>query len=116
MLLRGDISMGHARAIATAEEPEDLAREIADKGLSVRQAEELAKRVRPGPGRDIGRASARNARPVDADLQALERQLGDMLGLKVQVKHSGKGGTVSLTYSSLDQLDMICQRLSGEPI
>ena len=116
MLLRGDISMGHARAIATAANAEDLAREIAAKGLSVRQAEALAKAVRPGPGRDIGRASARNARPVDADLAALERQLGDMLGLKVQVKHSGKGGTMSLSYSSLDQLDMICQRLSGEPI
>ena len=55
-------------------------------------------------------------RPADADLAALERQLGDMLGLKVQVQHKGKGGTVSLRYSSLDQLDMICQRLSGEPI
>ena len=116
MLLRGDISMGHARAITTADEPEILAREIADKGLSVRQAEELAKQVKPGAGRDIGRASARNSKPVDADLAALERQLGDMLGLKVQVKHSGKGGTVNLSYSSLDQLDMICQRLSGEPI
>jgi ParB family transcriptional regulator, chromosome partitioning protein len=116
MLLRGDISMGHARAIATASNSEELAREIAEKGLSVRQAEALAKAVRPGPGRDIGRASARNAQPVDADLAALERQLGDMLGLKVQVKHAGKGGTMSLSYSSLDQLDMICQRLSGEPI
>ena len=116
MLLRGDISMGHARAITTADEPEILAREIADKGLSVRQAEELAKQVKPGAGRDIGRASARNSKPVDSDLAALERQLGDMLGLKVQVKHSGKGGTVNLSYSSLDQLDMICQRLSGEPI
>ena len=116
MLMRGDISMGHARAITTADEPEVLAREIADKGLSVRQAEELAKQVKPGPGHDIGRASARNARSVDADLQALERQLSDMLGLKVQVKHGGKGGTVNLSYSNLDQLDMICQRLSGEPI
>ena len=114
MLLRGDISMGHARAIATADEPGALAREIADKGLSVRQAEALAKRVRPGAGRDWARASARNA--VDADLAALERQLSDMLGLRVQVKHAGKGGTMSLSYSSLDQLDMICQRLSGEPI
>jgi ParB family transcriptional regulator, chromosome partitioning protein len=114
MLLRGDISMGHARAIATADEPGILAREIADKGLSVRQAEALAKRVRPGAGRDWARGSARNA--VDADLAALERQLSDMLGLKVQVKHAGKGGTMSLSYSSLDQLDMICQRLSGEPI
>jgi len=116
MLMRGDISMGHARAITTAAEPEVLAREIADKGLSVRQAEELAKKVRPGAGSDIGRASARNAHPVDADLAALERQLSDMLGLKVQVKHGGKGGTVNLSYSNLDQLDMICQRLSGEPI
>jgi ParB family chromosome partitioning protein len=53
---------------------------------------------------------------VNADLEALERQLGDVLGLKVQVTHKGQGGNVSLHYSSLDQLDMICQRLSGEPI
>lgn len=116
MLMRGDISMGHARAIATSPEPEDLARQIAEQGLSVRQAEALAKRVRPGAGQDFARAARRNARPVDADLVALERQLSDMLGLKVQVRHSGKGGMVSLQYSSLDQLDMICQRLSGEPI
>ncbi len=116
MLLRGDISMGHARAVVTAPEPEALALEIVDRGLSVRQAEERAKRVRPGAGRDMARAVARNQRPVDADLASLERQLSDMLGLKVQVKHSGKGGTVALAYSSLDQLDMICQRLSGEPI
>jgi len=116
MLLRGDISMGHARAVATASDPEVLANEIVDKGLSVRQAEALAKREKPAAGSDIGRASARNAGTVDADLAALERQLSDMLGLKVQVKHSGAGGTVALSYSSLDQLDMICQRLSGEPI
>ena len=41
-------------------------------------------------------------------------QLGDMLGLKVGIKHSPKGGSVTLAYSSLDQLDMICQRLSGD--
>ena len=116
MLVRGDISMGHARAVVTAEDPEALATEIAAKGLSVRQAETLAKRVRPGAGADIGRASARNNRTVDSDLEALERQLADMLGLKVKVNHHGAGGTVSLSYSSLDQLDMICQRLSGEAI
>ena len=118
-LLQGDISMGHARAIATADDPEELTREIVAKGLSVRQAEERARREkrRPGPGADIGRASARNAaKAFDADLDALERQLGDILGLKVQVAHKGQGGNVMLHYSSLDQLDMICQRLSGEPI
>ena len=117
MLLRGDISMGHARAVLTAPDPLELAREIAKDGLSVRQAEGLAKKVKPGAGRDIARASARNsARPVDADLAALERQLGDLLGLRVKVAHGKSGGTVALHYSSLDQLDLICQRLSGEPI
>ncbi|HVF37865.1 MAG TPA: ParB/RepB/Spo0J family partition protein [Sphingomicrobium sp.] len=115
MLLRGDISMGHARAIATAPDPESLATEIVAGGLSVRQAEQLAKKVRPGAGHDIARASARN-RPVDADLAALERQLGDLLGLKVKVTHTRTGGSVALHYSTLDQLDLICQRLSGEPI
>jgi ParB family chromosome partitioning protein len=116
-LLRGDINMGHARAVATAPEPEALVREIVAKGLSVRQAEALARKVRPGAGTDIARGSARNCpQPVDADLAALERQLGDILGLKVKVAHDGARGTVVLHYSSLDQLDMICQRLSGEPI
>jgi ParB family chromosome partitioning protein len=118
-LLQGDISMGHARAIATADEPETLTRRIISKGLSVRQAEEQVRREkrRPGPGYDIGRASARNAaKAADADLEALQRQLGDILGLKVEVTHKGEGGTVVLHYSSLDQLDMVCQRLSGEPI
>jgi ParB family chromosome partitioning protein len=118
-LLQGDISMGHARAVATSDDPEQLAREIIAKGLSVRQAEARARREksRPGPGADIGRASARNAaKVVDADLEVLERQRGDLLGLRVQVVHKGQGGAVTLHYSSLDQLDMICQRLSGEPI
>ena len=107
----------HARAIATAPDPEALANEIVDGDLSVRQAEHLAKKVRPGPGSDIGRASARNyQRPVDADLAALERQLSDLLGIRVKVSHGKSGGSVSLHYSTLDQLDLICQRLSGEPI
>lgn len=116
-LLKGDISMGHARAIAAAPDPEALTREIVTKGLSVRQAEALARRRKPGIADAIARGSARQAaKTVDADLLALERQLGDILGLKVQVMHKGQGGAVTLNYTSLDQLDMICQRLSGEPI
>lgn len=116
-LLRGDISMGHARAVASAPDPEELIRQVIAKGLSVRQAEKRARAVKPGAGSDIARGSARReAEARDADLAALERQLGDMLGLKVQVSHNGQKGTVTLHYSSLDQLDMVCQRLSGEPI
>jgi ParB family transcriptional regulator, chromosome partitioning protein len=117
MLMRGDISMGHARAVLTAPEPEALAREIIEKGLSVRQAEALVRRARPNPADVAAPASLGGGQhPADADLEALERQLGDMLGLKVRVFHNGRSGTVTLHYSSLDQLDMICQRLSGEAI
>jgi ParB family transcriptional regulator, chromosome partitioning protein len=98
-LLQGDISMGHARAVATAPDPEALTREIVAKGLSVRQAEDRAKRAKRGP-----RELVLTERKVDADLAALERQLGDMLGVKVEVAHKGQGGTVTLYYSSLDQL------------
>ncbi|HET7280965.1 MAG TPA: ParB/RepB/Spo0J family partition protein [Sphingomicrobium sp.] len=117
-LLKGDISMGHARAVANADDPAELTREIILHGYSVRQAEERARRAKPrrqsqGSG---GAGEPGTAKMVDADLEALERQLGDILGLKVQVSHKGQGGAVTLHYSSLDQLDMICQRLSGEPI
>lgn len=118
-LLRGDISMGHARAVASAPDPEALTRDVIRKGLSVRQAEEQARRekLKPAGGASIARASERNAaKAANADIEALERQLADLLGLKVQVTHKGQGGAVTLHYSSLDQLDMICQRLSGEPI
>jgi ParB family chromosome partitioning protein len=116
-LLRGDISMGHARAVATASDPESLVREIVEKGLSVRQAEALAKQARPGAGDGVARTAVRGERQAqDADIAALERQLGDILGLKVKVATDGSRGTVTLHYSSLDQLDMLCQRLSGEPI
>lgn len=110
-LLRGDISMGHARAVATANDPEALVKDIIARGLSVRQAESHAKKEKRGPGEIVPLERA-----VDADLAALERQLSDLLGIKVQVGHKDPSGTVVLHYSSLDQLDMICQRLSGETI
>jgi ParB family chromosome partitioning protein len=116
MLLRGDISMGHARAVATAPDPEALANQIVEGDLSVRQAEHLAKTARPASNKQVARSNDSNRRPVDADLEALERQLGDLLGLRVKVTHGKSGGQVSLHYSTLDQLDLICQRLSGEPI
>ena len=111
-LMRGDINMGHARAVAAAPDPEGLTREIVKKGLSVRQAEARAKRAKRGPAELV----LDKSRAIDPDLAALERQLGDMLGVRVQVAHKGQGGSVSLHYSSLEQLDMICQRLTGEPI
>jgi ParB family chromosome partitioning protein len=110
-LTAGDLTMGHARALLMCDDPEALARQAIDRRLSVRETEALAKRFKPGAAKAERKKAAR-----DADLEALERQLGDMLGLKVRIAHGGKGGTVTLGYSSLDQLDLICQRLSGERI
>jgi ParB family transcriptional regulator, chromosome partitioning protein len=113
LISSGDLSMGHARALLTATDPYALARQVVERGLSVRETEKLAKDNKPGAAK--ARAS-RADDTRDADLAALERQLGDMLGLKVRIQHGGRGGTVTLGYSSLDQLDLICQRLSGEAI
>jgi len=110
MVGTGELSMGHARALVTAKDPEALAGEIVRRGLSVREAEKLA---RAGKERKA-REPVLEYKGAGADIAALERQLGDLLGLKVAIRHSPKGGTVSLAYSTLDQLDMICQRLSGD--
>ena len=109
-LVSGEISMGHARALLQCEDPEGIAKQVIERGLSVRDTERLAKRAKAGKSV----TKARGGR--DPDLEALERQLGDILGLKVQISHGARGGTVTLGYSSLDQLDLICQRLSGEHI
>lgn len=110
MVGAGQLSMGHARALVTAPDPEGLADEILRRGLSVRETEKLAREGKPTRQRPL---------PIEykgahADIAALERQLGDMLGLKVAIRHSPKGGQVTLGYTTLDQLDMICQRLSGD--
>lgn len=114
LLMRGELNMGHARAIAGADQPEDLARQIVSQGLTVRQAEELARQQKPGGGRTQSAGSG--GRAVDPDIAALERQLGDLLGLKVRIQAKGGAGAVTVNFSSLDQLDLVCQRLSGEPI
>ena len=108
----GDLSMGHARALIPAKDPEALAEQVVERGLSVRDTEKLVRAGRPRPPVQ-GRLEIKGS---NADIEALERQLGDLLGLKVKIAHAGNGGTVTLGYSTLDQLDMICQRLSGEKI
>jgi len=116
----GRLSMGHARALIGVEEASHLAQRIIDKGLSVRQTEKLAQQAKGKTGKAPSSAPARKARASaepDADIGALEQHLADMLGLKVVIDHGGNGaGTLTLRYSTLDQLDMLCQRLSGELI
>ena len=76
-----------------------------------RSARALIRVSGPGAQRKNGEGPGRNA-----DIEALERQLGDVLGLHVKIAHGPKGGALTLAYSTLDQLDMVCQRLTGERI
>ena len=109
----GSLSMGHARALLGSPDVESLADQVVARGLSVRETEKLARDAKPGRSR-----SGKPAEPriPDADIAALERQLADLLGLQVRVAHTETGGTLTLSYSTLDQLDMVCQRLTGGAI
>ncbi|MEO5865728.1 MAG: ParB/RepB/Spo0J family partition protein [Sphingomonas sp.] len=109
-VIDGSLSMGHARALIGMPDAEGLAEQVIARGLSVRDTERLARNAKPD-GRERGGDRGR-----DADLAALEHQLADLLGLSVRINHGPKGGTLALSYSTLDQLDMICQRLTGERI
>ncbi len=111
MVADGRLTMGHARALITATDAAAIAHEVLRRGLSVRATEALVRAARPG----IERKSL-PPRAADEDIAALERRLGDMLGLRVKIGHERGAGAVSIAYSTLDQLDMICQRLSGEKI
>ncbi|MGP7795739.1 ParB/RepB/Spo0J family partition protein [Sphingomonas sp. CLY1604] len=110
----GSLSMGHARALLGARDVEALAEQVVARGLSVRETEKLAKGAKPE--RAGGSRERAALTTPDADIAALERQLSDLLGLNVRIAHSEKGGTLTLTYSTLDQLDMVCQRLTGDTI
>lgn len=111
-VVEGALTMGHARALIGAPDPEKLARIVVERDLSVRETEKLAREAKP---RAAGKAASADLGP-NADIAALERQLGDVLGLNVRISYGDKGGTVTLAYSTLDQLDMVCQRLTGEKI
>ncbi len=76
------------------------------RGLNVRQTEKLAKKASAVP------RAASSAPQKDSDTIALERDLSNLLGLEVEIKFRGAGGSLILHYRSLDQLDEVLQRLS----
>lgn len=112
----GSLAMGHARALIGASDAEAIARRVAKEGLSVRAVEAL---VRDGKGG--GRKAPLEYKSADGgrdpDIVAVERHLSELLGIGVAIQYAGGGkGALTLKFASLDQLDMICQRLSGESI
>lgn len=106
-VLYGRLTAGHARAILSAAHPEVLAQAIVDKGLSVRDAEALAK-AKGGPKKTSGPRRA----PKDTDTAALETDLEDALGMSVDILDRGGAGELRIKYASLEQLDELCRRLT----
>jgi ParB family transcriptional regulator, chromosome partitioning protein len=108
----GKLTMGHARALIGHPDAETLAAQVVAGGLSVRETETL---VADQTGRE--RQSRPRAAPrttgKDPDTEALERALSESIGLKVTIEGAGIAGRVRIDYASLDQLDMLAQRLSG---
>jgi len=112
-LASGEISTGHARAIATAPDPEALVRIIVEKGLSVRETERLARDAQSGKAADSKAGKASKPGDKDADTRALESDVTARLGLSVDIRHGSKGGEIRVQYKTLEQLDDVCRRLSG---
>ncbi|HEY4134764.1 MAG TPA: ParB/RepB/Spo0J family partition protein [Alphaproteobacteria bacterium] len=105
----GELSAGHARALIGIDDAEELAREAVKEGLSVRQVEALAKADRAQKAGK--RPPAKKAQLRDANIVALERDLSNLLGLKVAISFNGKGGALTVHYSTLDQLDDVLRRM-----
>ena len=105
MLEHGQLSAGHARALLGARDPAPLARQVVARGLNVRQTEALVRNERQArkPG---ARA------PKHADAIAVERDLTARLGLPVRLQPKGAGGTLTIAYRSLEQLDALIRRLT----
>ena len=112
LMLENRLQMGHARALIGYEDAEGLAHRIERDGLTVRDVEKIVRQSKGGaePRR---RASTASPKSDDPDIKALETQLSDLLGLDVAIASEGSSGRMTIRYGSLDQLDMLCQRLSG---
>ncbi len=106
----GRLSAGHARMLIGQDNAAELAQDIVERGLNVRQVEALAQQR---AARD-GKPSARRPRAgagKDADTLALEKRVSDALGLAVSIAHRGDSGVLHVHYRSLDQLEDVLRRL-----
>ena len=107
LVAEGAISAGHARALLSLENPDAVARQIVDQGLSVRDVEQLAQRHAETQG-----LKPRKPRiEKDADTRATEKMLSDALGLQVSLAAKGEGGELRIRYETLEQLDSLCRQL-----
>ncbi|MGD1880392.1 MAG: ParB/RepB/Spo0J family partition protein [Kiloniellaceae bacterium] len=117
LLDEGKLSAGHARTLIGSDEAESLATQMISRGLNVRQAEKLVQNAKAASGGGARKtaASADDDHPKDTDTLALERDLTALLGLKVSIKFQGAGGSLTIHYRTLEQLDDVLHRLNQMP-
>ncbi|MGB3473041.1 MAG: ParB/RepB/Spo0J family partition protein [Erythrobacter sp.] len=124
LLEAGKLSMGHARALIGQEDATSLAERAVNDNLSVREIEKLVRKMAKSlSGTGTGaktRATAFAADNAggDADIDAVQSHLEEFLGLPVRIKADAdpRSGQVTIRYKTLDQLDLVCQRLTGGDI
>ena len=104
MVVNGDLSMGHARALIGVPDAINKAKEIIEKKLSVRQIEKITSEFKKNKAKKIIK---------DPNIVDLEKELSDKIGLKtsIQFNDSGSSGSLTLYYSDLNQLDDLMKRL-----
>ncbi len=109
-VIDGRISAGHARALLSVANPEKVARQIVEEGLTVRDVERLTQEAETS--KTPAKAHKAPAEK-DADTRALEKTLADALGMSVAIAHKGEAGEVRIAYKSLEQLDALVRRLQA---
>jgi ParB family chromosome partitioning protein len=110
LVQHGKLTAGHARALVGRDDADALARRIIDNNLNVREAEAL---VQSASATEVS-AHTRRGREKDADTRAFEKELSDVLGLRVEIKRgSGESGLLTIKYGNYDQLEYIRMRLVG---
>jgi len=110
-LLDGRLGMGHARALLMLEDPErqrELRDEIIKKGLSVRKAEVLARRLAEGKG------PGTRVRKEDPDIRSLCEDLTRRLGSRVKIVQTKRGGRLEIRYRSMQDLERVIRLLSAD--
>lgn len=111
MVNDGKLSAGHARALIGQDDAVELAKQIVNNNLSVRDVEKL---VRDGKKEPVSRETTKVQKGVNT--LALEQEVSNLLGMKVTIDSRGKGaGTLKIDYQNLDQLDDVLHRLSHNP-
>lgn len=110
MIKEGKLSAGHARALVGLDNAEALAKQIIEKGLSVRQVEDLVAKLKEGRKPETKKTAAK-----DEDLAEIEKDLIKKLGLRIKITPSKQGGgKVVMQYGSVAELDMILNILESK--